>query len=524
MKAWRNVLAASAAVLALSAGGSASARECPELIDLSLEDGAVTSAEWVAPGAFELPEGVMLPPGVGATHFNSLDAFCRVQATLTPTPDSSIKVEVWMPARDWNGKFVGLGNGVWAGQLSYSQLVEPLSRGYAVATTDTGHTGSGMTADWAIGHPEKLIDFGHRAVHLMTVTAKAAIADYYGEGPSLSLWDSCSTGGRQGLMSAYRHPEDYDAISALAPANPMTDLMLQSMWANWVSEQDPEGGLTGSVLGTIHRAVLADCDGLDGLEDGVVSRPGACNFDPGEMLCQDGQSGACLIAPHIEAMRAIYDGVRAEDGRLLLPGWPRGAEEQLALLTSGRPFSVAHDYYRLLVYGEHFGWHWQLMDFGEALADGRAYGSGMLDVPADGLSTFFARGGKLLLSHGWNDGLIPAVNTVNFYSDLYRALPEAEVQSQLRLFMAPGMQHCAGGEGPSEFDTLGVIDAWATSGKAPGRIIATRPTEVPALPGFPPEPDREEMSRPLCPYPLFPAYSGEGDTRLAENFTCKMPE
>ena len=519
-------LAASAGLFALAFSNQAAAKDCSELAGLALEIGRVTSAELIGAGAFEQPASPFAPPpGVGASPYDGLGEFCRVQATLTPTSDSDIKVEVWMPAEGWNGKFVGIGNGVWGGQLSYSQLVDPLSRGFAVATTDTGHTGSGLTAEWAVGHYEKLVDFGHRAVHLMTVTAKAAIGDYYGEGPSLSYWNSCSTGGRQGLMAAYRYPEDYDAISAMAPANPMTDLMTQSMWANWVTKREPEAQLSMAVLGTVHRAVLAQCDALDGLEDGVVSRPDACTFDPGEMLCKDGQSGPCLTAPHVNAMRGIYDGVRAEDGTLLLPGWPRGAEMQLVPLVTGpQPFPVAHDYFHLLTYGEVFDWDWTIMEYGQALADARRFGSDILDVPADGLGAFFARGGKLLLSHGWNDGLIPATNTLAFYRDLYPSIPLASAQNQLRLFMAPGMEHCAGGEGPSDFDTLRTIDAWATTGLAPNRIIATRPTEVPSFPGVPPQPPRDPMSRPLCPYPLVPAYDGEGDTALAENFDCVLPE
>src|SRR5690606_3812522 len=225
----------------------------------------------------------------------------------------------------WNGKYVGIGNGVWAGQLSLAQLADPLSWGYAAATTDTGHSGNGMSADWAVGHPEKLVDFGHRAVHLMTVTAKQAIAAYYGQAPQLSFWNSCSTGGRQGLMAAYRYPEDYDAISSMAPANPMTDLMTQSMWAGWVNKRSAGAQLDPGQFALVHQAVLQHCDALDGLEDGVVGRPEACNFEPASLVCEAGTGAeagsACISAEQAETVQGLYDGVRGSDGTLLLPGW-----------------------------------------------------------------------------------------------------------------------------------------------------------------------------------------------------------
>ena len=511
--------AASLAAIAMAA--PAAAKDCSDLAGMSLANGKIDSATLVPAGGFTppaTPGGP--PPGVAAGAYGNLPEFCRVRATLAPTGDSDIKVEVWLPVEGWNGKYVGIGNGIWAGQLSYSQLGDPLSRGYAVATTDTGHTGSGLTAEWAVGHFEKLIDFGHRAVHLMTVTAKQAIAEYYGSGPELSFWNSCSTGGRQGLMEAFRYPEDYDAISAMAPANPMTDLMTQSMWASWVNKREPGAQLTPAKLMTVHKAAIAACDKDDGVEDGLIGRPDACTFDPGTLLCKAGDSDACLTAPQVRAMRGYYDGVRAEDGSWLLPGWPIGSEIQYSALAMGpKPFPVAYDYFNLLTYGDQEGWDWRTPDYARLWSDARSYGSDFLDVPPKGLSAFFARGGKLMLSHGWADGLIPAWNTLHFHSSLYNALPAAQAQDQLRLFFAPGMDHCGGGEGPSSFDTLGTIDAWATTGQAPQMIVAERtPSPIPGAPQLPP------MSRPLCPYPLVASYSGEGDIMAAENFSCAMPE
>lgn len=515
-------LAASGAALAISS--PATAKDCAELTGLALDQGKVTAATLVAPGKFEQPStGAPLPPGVANAAYRNLPAFCRVQATMTPTADSDIKVEIWLPVEGWNGKLVGIGNGVWAGQLSYSQMADPIARGYAAVTTDTGHTGSGMTAEWAVGHPEKLVDFGHRAVHLMTVAAKAAIKDYYGSGPRLSYWNSCSTGGRQGLMAAYRYPDDFDAISAMAPANPMTDLMTQSMWAGSQSKRTPHSGLTPAALGLVHKAAVAQCDAADGLTDGLIGNPTACTFKPATLVCKAGASEGCLHADQAAAMQAIYDGVRdPKTGKVILPGWPVGSEMQLAMLVMGaEPFPVANDYFRLLVHGDNAGWDWKTMDYGVETAAARAYGADILNVPAEGLAAFFKRGGKLLLSHGWTDGLIPATNTLAFHTDLERAIPAEQRAKGLRLFMAPGMDHCAGGEGPSAFDTLGTLDAWATSGVAPERIVATRaPAGAMAAPGAPALPP---MSRPLCPFPQIATYKGSGDPADEANFRCAAP-
>lgn len=501
---------ATASIFALAAS-PAMAKDCAEMAGLALPHGKVTAATVVPAGGFSLPPNPFgPPPGVAAATFKALPEFCRVQATLSPTPDSDIKVEIWLPAKGWNGKFVGIGNGIWAGSISFFEMGRPIGQGYAVAATDTGHTGNGLTADFAVGHPEKLVDFGHRAVHEMTVAAKQAIAAFYGEKPKLSYWNSCSTGGRQGLMAAYRYLDDFDAISAMAPANPMTNLMTQSLWTGFQAVRKPGAGLNPAKLGVLHKAYVNACDAKDGLKDGIVSRPNMCKFDPAVALCKPGQSGdSCLTGDQVETMRAIYGGVKdSRTGKLAFPGFPPGSEMQLGLLISGpEPFPVATSYMRQLVFADP-KWDFRSFDYGADLDRARKFGETILDVPANGLKPFFARGGKLLLSHGWHDGLIPANNTLTFYGKLQADLPRSQADAQLRLFMAPGMDHCSGGEGFSVFDTLGTIDRWATENKAPEQIIASR------APNLPP------MSRPLCPYPKVARYKGKGDQNAAENFTC----
>jgi len=515
-KAW---LATAACIVALGWGSAATAKNCPEVESLALDKGKVTAATLVEAGAFQPPAGSGPPPGIANSNYKSLPAFCRVQATLTPTSDSDIKVEVWLPATGWNGKLVGIGNGIWAGSISYAEMAPTLAQGYAVVATDTGHKGSGLTAEWAVGHPEKLVDFGYRAIHLMTVTAKAAIKDFYGSGAKLALWNSCSTGGRQGLMLAARYPGDYDAISSKAPANPMTDLMTQSMWAGFQPKRSPASALTPSLLAMVHKAVVAECDAKDGLKDGLIERPLACGFKAASVLCTPGATEGCLNADQVAALQAIYDGVRDKTGKVIIPGWPTGSENQLVVLMMGAtPFPVANDYFRLLVHAGDKSWDWKAMDYGKETALARSYGAEMLNIAPGDLKAFFARGGKLLLSHGWTDGLIPATNTVKFYTELQKVAPKSALDKQVRLFMVPGMDHCGGGEGASNYNTLGTIDGWATSGVAPERIIATRGSGgPPGAPALPP------ISRPLCTYPKIAIYSGKGSQDDAANFSCVVP-
>lgn len=515
-RAW---LATAAIGAAAAMASPAAAKDCGEMAGLALDKGKVTAATLVAPGTFQPPAGFGPPPGIANAVYKTLPAFCRVQATLTPTRDSDIKVEVWLPSSGWNGKLVGIGNGIWAGSISYSEMGPTLAQGYAVVATDTGHTGNGLTAEWAVGHPEKLVDFASRAIHLMTVTAKQAIQDFYGQAAKYSLWNSCSTGGRQGLMAAARYPEDFDAVSSKAPANPMTDLMTQTMWAGYQAKRTANSAMSPALLGLVHKAAVGKCDALDGLADGLIGRPGACRFDPAVLICRPGQAEACLNADQVTTMKAIYGGVTdPKTGKQILPGWPVGSEAQLAVLMMGEePFPVATDYFRLLVHADQPGWDWKTMEYGKELRAAREFGGQMLNVAPADLRAFFERGGKLLLSHGWTDGLIPANNTVKFHGELLKALPKAVTDKQVRLFMAPGMDHCRGGEGPSDYDTLGTIDAWAAGGPAPERILATR---APAMPGGPAQPP---MSRPLCPFPQIATYKGMGSKDDAASFTCTAP-
>jgi feruloyl esterase len=487
------------------------AGSCESVASLSLPDGKIASATLVAAGAFTPPGGGMMMGGPGGLAvFKSAPAFCRVAATLTPTPDSDIKIEVWMPAENWNGKLVGVGNGVWAGSISYSALAEPLAKGYATVATDTGHVGSGMDGKFAVGHKEKLIDFGYRAIHEMTVKAKAFIAAYYGRKEQRSLWVSCSTGGRQGLMEAYRYPADYNGISSMAPANPMVGLMIASLWTGYAAIKDDSHRFPMNKITAVRKAFIAQCDEKDGLKDGIVSDPEHCSFDPGTIQCKEGNGADCPTAAQVEALRDIYGGVKnPRTGEKVFAGFQPGSEQQLMALIGGKePFPVAQSFFRDLVFSNP-QWDFTSYDYDKDLAATAKAGSDILDVPSNGLVKFINGGGKLLLSHGWSDGLIPASNTVAFYKSMTAKMKQKKAAESVRLFMLPGVGHCGGGDAPSVTDMLSIIDQWVETGKAPDRIIASDP------------PDQKPMSRPICPYPQIAKYKGSGSTDDAVNFECK---
>jgi hypothetical protein len=506
-----NLILASVAVtaaLGASHPRSAHSGECAQLAQLKLAHTAITLAETVAAGAFKPPAGAAEVPGTPPDAYTHLPSFCRVSGTLRPTPDSDIRFEVWMPASGWNGKFVGVGNGVWAGSITYSSMVQPLAMGYATAATDDGHQGSSLDASFAAGHPEKLVDFGHRAPHEMTVAAKAVIAAFYGSGASRSLFVSCSTGGRQGLMEAYRYPSDYDGISSMAPANPMVELMVSSLWTGQATLKEAATRIPPQKFALVHKAAVQACDAGDGVKDGIISSPRDCHFDPAALQCKAQDGPDCLTAAQVGALHAIYQGPRnPRTGGQIFPGFEPGSESMFPIQTAGpEPFGGAFTYMKDLVFQDP-KWDFRAFDYDKDVTRAMKTGSVQLNVPPKGLDSFLASGRKLLLSHGWADGLIPPMSTVNFYADLTAQLGPKKAEGT-RLFMIPGMGHCAGGDGPFVFDPISTLDRWVETGRAPQRIVVSNPPGAPA------------RTRPLCPHPQKAQYSGVGSTDDEKSFRC----
>ena len=489
---------------------SARAATCESLATLALPDTTITLAEAEAAGKFTPPKPGNLP----GPPLDNLPAFCRVAVEVKPTKDSDIKFELWMPASEWNGKFMGLGNGGWAGEISFSGIGDALRRGYAAASTDTGHEGSGGDASFALGHPEKVIDFGYRAVHEMTVKSKAIIAAFYGKALKHSYWNGCSTGGKQGLTEAQRFPHDYDGIIAGAPANFFTHLIVSGIWIAEATREDPTGYISKEKLPLLHKGVVDACDTLDGVKDGLLENPKRCHSDPNVLLCKGADGPECLTAAQVEAAKKIYAGPKnPRTGEQIFPGLEPGSENGWVFFAGEREPPIVASHFKYLVF-KNPNWDFHTLNFDSDVALADKLDKGIITATNPNLKEFFAQGGKLLLYHGWNDGAIAPQNTINYYNSVADAMGgSAKVQDSVRLFMAPGMDHCYGGDGPFDFDTIASLEQWVEKGKAPDLIVAAHLPEGPASA----KPDR---TRPLCPYPHVAKYNGSGSTDDASNFVC----
>lgn len=476
------------------------ATSCESLASLSLTDASVMSAQPVSAGAFTPP---------GGQPMRDLPEFCRVTLTLRPSKDSDIKVEIWMPATGWNQKLQAVGNGGWSGAINYGGLANALRRGYASASTDTGHTGG--SAEFAYGHPEKLIDFGYRSEHEMTVNAKVLIAKFYGDGPKHSYWNGCSTGGKQGLKEAQSYPEDYDGIIAGAPANNWVALLSSDMMNSVAMLKEPASRIPPPKLAMIQRAAIEACDTADGLKDGLIADPTRCKFNPSSLLCSGPESDGCLTAAQVAAAKTVYGPfVNPRTHKQIYPGLEPASEPGWTAFTGTGPFPISSDYFRYVVHNDP-AWDFRTFDPDRdfALAEKLDRNNVLRAIDPD-LRKFVSRGGKLILFHGWADNLIAPLNSVNYFNDVAGKLGGLEkTDASVRLFMAPGMGHCGGGEGPNTFDMVGPLDDWVERGRAPDSVIAAHRSG-----------GQVDRTRPLCPYPQVAKYSGAGSTDDAANFAC----
>ena len=347
---------------------------CENLKSLKLKDAQITRAETVNPGAANLVDSV--PPTMAAL-FKSLPAFCRVSVGAHPSSDSDIKIEVWMPATGWNGKFQAQGNGGFAGQIDYRGMATALSHGYATAGTDTGHSGTATDATWALGHPEKIVDFGYRAIHVMTEIAKQTIAAFYQSKPKHSYFGSCSNGGREALMEAQRYPEDYDGILAGAPANYWSHLLVGALWDAQATTLDPASYIPSSKLAAIAAAVNSACDAQDGVKDGVLNDPRQCHFDPAVLTCKTEDRGEdkaeCLTPLQVTALKKLYQGAHDSHGQIFpgfLPGAETGEGGWSVWITGAAPghallFAFGNGYFATMIY-DKADWDYKTDDLSQA--------------------------------------------------------------------------------------------------------------------------------------------------------------
>ena len=499
--------AACVAVGVLLSADIAAAASCESLASLKLSNGRVTLAQPVAAGAFTPPAGGRGGRGGGAA-FADLPAFCRLAATLTPTPASAIKIEVWLPASGWNGKFQAVGNGGWNGNIDTNALAAGLRGGYATASTDTGHEGGG--GPW-MRDREKVIDYGHRAVHEMAVSAKAAIAAFYESGAKFSYFNGCSAGGRQGLKAAQQYPDDFDGIVAGAPALNATGRASFAIWVAQNLRKEEGSYIPNTKYQAIHDAVLKACDGLDGVTDGVLENPRACTFDPGVLACTAGDSPSCLTPPQVEAARKMYQPLtQTGASREIFQGLAYGSELGWNTFGGQQPFALGTQMFQQMIFNDP-AWDYRTLNFDSHMALVDKVESGAINAMDPNLKPFASSGGKLLMYHGWSDPQIPAGSSVSYYDRVLQTMGgAAATQQTARLFMVPGMNHCGGGSGTATFDMLAALEAWVEQGRAPDQIPASRVTG-----------GKTERTRPLCTYPKVATYRGSGSTDDASSFVCK---
>lgn len=510
------LLAAAGAVVGSTMSTDAvlsAASSCEAIASVAFPDAKITAADPVAPGAF-------LPPGAagGAQQnaaYKQLPAFCRVAATLRPSSDSDIKIELWLPASNWNGKLQAVGNGGWAGSLNYGAMAEALKRGYATSSTDSGHQGAG--GPW-MQNREKLIDFGYRAIHEMTAKSKTVAAAYFGTAPRLSYFNGCSGGGRQGLMEAQRFPDDFDGIVAGAPALNTTGRAAFAMSIAQTMHKDEASYVPPSKYPLIHNAVLDACDAADGVKDGVLENPKACKFDPKVLECKSGDAATCLTAPQVESVRISYKALmNPRSGQEIFPGLEPGSELGWATFGAPQPFGLGAQMYQFMVFNDP-NWDYKTLDFDRGMALTDKIENGTINTMDPNLSRFFGSAGKLIHYHGWSDPQIPPMSSVKYYNSVLERMGEEpgeksgganKVADSYRLFMIPGMAHCGGGDGTSTFDMVTALEDWVEKGKAPDQIAASRVRS-----------GATDRTRPLCPFPQVAKYTGMGSTDDAKSFVC----
>jgi len=541
-------LASSAIILCLAANNQVKAASCESLASLSLDHGTVTAATSVPAGTFTPPTlpGATTPP----TPIPNLPAFCRVQITSSPTSDSSIGIEVWLP-ENWNGKYLQSGNGGFAGTVPYTGLSFAIQRGYAAAGTDDGHADPvGTDASWGMGHPQKIIDYGYRALKETTDKAKVVITAYAGNGPQFSYFAGCSDGGREALMESQRYPDDFDGIVVGDPANNTIPLLTQFIWDAQALLAPAASYIPPAKLPAITNAALAACDASDGVQDGVIGQPRHCHFNPNQLLCTAGDNDSCLTGPQLAALTTIYYGPHNSAGQLINPGFLPGAEAYAGgwslwitgpgpnadSITQAAQYQFGINFFRYFVFNDP-NWDLQTFNFDtdvdKALATpiaGQALADVMQSVDPD-LSAFRAHNGKLIQYHGTTDAALPPGDSVEYHRSVLSFFgiydqknTKNEVGNFYRLFLVPGMQHCSGGPGANTFgqgvpladsnhDVIKALEAWVEQGKAPDQIIATKYTND--------DPTQSALfSRPLCPYPSVARWNGTGDASDAANWSC----
>lgn len=517
--------AATAAIAIASSGGHSAAaadatvkppvtanggNRCAALKGTAVEGGTVIAAEHYNAG--EQIVG-------GATGGAKVETpICRTRIELRPEAGSEIQIEVWLPAR-WNNKMMGLGGGGFDGSLSLAgagSLNKAAAQGYAVVANDAGHTPAPSVGTWAHGAPQKIVDFGHRAGHLAAVTGRQIIGAYYGSRVQRAYFTGCSNGGRDGISLVSRYPADYDAVVAGAPAIRYTEVVTQLIWYSRAAKGLGSPANAASKLDLVHKAVLASCDRLDGVADGILENPRACRFNLQSLACGEGTGAACLNPGEVKAFETIYGGMRWNDGRKIIDGPALGSEGSPgnwgAWITGPVPALAGQEFYRWMVYDDP-QWNVDGFDMDRDYAAAQTRSVPVINAGNPDISAFTRRGGKLIIYQGWDDPVITPGSTIQYVEEVRKSVgPKAA--GQVQLFMVPGMAHCGGGPGATAFDMQAALEQWDQKGIKPQRVVATKP-DVPS--------GEVPMSRLLCAWPMTAQYDGKGSPRSAESYSCKKP-
>jgi len=501
---------------------------CEQLARLGLVQEEIVQATAVDAGALDLKQEHPDP------MLKKLPAFCRVIAVARPSSDSDIKIEVWLPLTGWNEKFIGQGNGGFAGEIGYQGLESDVLSGFASGGTDTGHTGNGTDATWALGHPEKIIDFGNRAVHEMTELSKIVVQAFYAKVPQKSYFTSCSDGGREALMEAQRYPGDYDGILAGAPAYNWTSLLTRAALLTQQLVTRPENYIPASKIPVLNKAVLKACRKDE--PGPFLADPRICHFSPETLICKGPETDACLTKAQAESLKAIYTDTNLPDGKLvyhgLLPGGELGDNGWKSWITGDAPNKSAgaafsEGYFSNMVYSDP-NWDLKSFDLDRDLKAAWEKTGQPLDAANADLRPFKARGGKLILYHGWNDAAISPLATIDYYNSVVQTVGQAETSSFVRLFLVPGLQHCGDGPGLADFGQWGptfnpalddaahnittALEAWVENGKATEQVIARGSFEAAGK--------KISFTQPICAYPKAAEYKGTGNRKSASSYSC----
>ena len=467
----------------------------------------------------------------------SSSSVCRLTLEASPVRKSTIGIEIWLPETQWNGKLQMVGNGGYSSRINIAAFERLVRNGYAVVGTDTGHKGDDPA--FAQGRPEAISDWAHRAVHVSVVQAKRLVEAFYGAPAQHSYFSGCSTGGHQGLMAAQRYPHDFDGIIVGAPGHNRTHLNAGFLW-QFVQNRHPNDPtkalLSSDQLSLISTAVLEQCRVNNGAvsgglpEDPFLNNPYHCDFDPAALACAGKQqNGAdCLNNDQIQALGQMYAGAHnPETGERIYFGFLPGTEAaggygdkvgwSLYWADPADPAAPARESFWQYWAFPETPWNWQNFDFNDDMkkADDRL--AREVNAMDANLTEFFNRGGKLLHFHGMNDPVVPVTDSISYYRRVLAATDAARpstLAEHYQLYLMPGVNHCAGGEGPGEVDFQTALEQWVEQGHSPERLIATGTATLGAA-------SDASYERPLCPYPTFAYYDGKGDPRAAESFICR---